>query len=420
VEAPADLTIPDAGSTTLRRVFGRALKRTLATAMRLPLGRFETGASDDYLQLRAALRSLLDSRDSTGAVFAVFRRPTVSTLVRCIERELHGQGDVDRLDAWLVELTATIGCELAAAGALPPAGLRFKRCPPRILCLGARRAVHVDRPGPLILSARAASFGPASHAALPFEAPAPSPGEMLQAAPGVHVSCPFYEIGDDLALCLEDNNPLSSVEAHPDKLGNAIDLGDRSPADWVESLRAARARVEEHLPVLAEEMRLLLQALVPVGASNERHLSASYAEAIGMAYLSWHPDPMTMTEALIHEFSHNKLNALLGLDPLLENAHSMGHVSPVRPDLRPLLGVLLAAHAFIPVAHLYERMLAVDDPLSRRQDFVMRYRQIVTSNHEAVATLGRLGRFTPTGAPLLDELVRWDEHFAPVRYEAAR
>mgnify|MGYP000048771696 CR=1 FL=1 len=29
---------------------------------------------------------------------------------------------------------------------------------------------------------------------------------------------------------------------------------------------------------------------------------------------------MTMTEALVHEFQHNKLNAALDLDPFLENA----------------------------------------------------------------------------------------------------
>ena len=109
-------------------------------------------------------------------------------------------------------------------------------------------------------------------------------------------------------------------------------------------------------------MRLLMQLLLPVGFDRERHLSASYAEAIGAAYLSLHPDGMTMAEALIHEFSHNKINALARLEPLLENGDGARFGSPLRPDPRPLHGVLLAVHAFVPVARLYERMIEAADP----------------------------------------------------------
>ena len=41
---------------------------------------------------------------------------------------------------------------------------------------------------------------------------------------------------------------------------------------------------------------------VPVGWDEQRHLSASYQEAIGTVYLSLHPNPLTLAEALIHEF----------------------------------------------------------------------------------------------------------------------
>ena len=42
-------------------------------------------------------------------------------------------------------------------------------------------------------------------------------------------------------------------------------------------------------------MDLFLHQVVPVGWDPERHLSASYQEAIGTIYLSLHPSPMTMT-----------------------------------------------------------------------------------------------------------------------------
>src|SRR6185436_4142373 len=102
---------------------------------------------------------------------------------------------------------------------------------------------------------------------------------------------------------------------------------------------------------------------------DHKHLSASYQEAIGTIYLTLHPNLMTMAEAVIHEFSHNKLNALFELDELLENAYWPLYTSPVRPDPRPLHGVVLAVHAFQPVARLYERMTDAGHPRARSPDF---------------------------------------------------
>src|SRR6185503_20664745 len=94
-------------------------------------------------------------------------------------------------------------------------------------------------------------------------------------------------------------------------------------------------------------------------------LSASYQEAIGTIYMTLHPSLMTMTEALIHEFSHNKINALFEIDDVLENAWSPLYASPVRPDPRPLHGVLLAVHAFLPVARLYEALIQAREPAAQ-------------------------------------------------------
>ena len=52
----------------------------------------------------------------------------------------------------------------------------------------------------------------------------------------------------------------------------------------------------------------------PGGWHEQRHLSASYQEILGTVYLSLHPSSMTLSEALIHELSHNKLNALFEID----------------------------------------------------------------------------------------------------------
>lgn len=211
-----------------------------------------------------------------------------------------------------------------------------------------------------------------------------------------------------IALALADNNPLAMQEAHPDKQGNAIDLGGRPASEWVASLREALSLVRLHLPAIRDEMDLYVQQIVPVGFFADKHLSASYREAIGTLYLSLHPSPLTMVEALVHEFQHNKLNALLESDDVLENAHEPLYRSPVRPDARPLHGVLLAVHAFVPVALLHERLIASGDARASES----RLREIVRINREGTEVLRTHARPTPVGKALLDELFRWDRHFA--------
>jgi HEXXH motif-containing protein len=151
-----------------------------------------------------------------------------------------------------------------------------------------------------------------------------------------------------------------------------------------------------------------------VGWHAERHLSASYQEVIGTIYMTLHPSQMTLSEALIHEFSHNKLNALFEIDDVLENAWSPLYASPVRPDPRPLHGVLLAVHAFLPVARLYERMIEAGDPEAQGDDFRRRYGAIRRINREGAELVLDKGRPTPGGAGLFAEIRRWNDHYAQV------
>lgn len=415
MQPPRDITLPDAGSTTARQILGEGLRGTLRDVMRMPLGRFRSQVFDDFSDVRAVLDRLIRERE-LGAVLSVLRRPTHATLVRCLQAELWEGGDVGKLDAWLTELTALTAFELAARDALPPEGLRLRERPARLLSIAQNVELDVDaryrlgfRPGQLVLQSGAETV------TLELEAL-----DATRLPEGVQLSRPYHAIVNDLELACADNNPLADVEAHPDKLGNRIDLGGQPIARWVQALRDALDLVDRYLPALGEEIRLVMQTLVPVGYDQERHLSASYAEAIGVAYLTLHPDLMTMAEALIHEFSHNKLNALWNLGPpLLENAFAPLYASPVRPDPRPLHGILLAVHAFVPVARLYERMIEEHDPLAERPAFQQRYRQIARGNHEGTLTLLEHARATPDGQAVLEELERWDRHFAPVRSEAS-
>ena len=200
-------------------------------------------------------------------------------------------------------------------------------------------------------------------------------------------------------LALADNNPLAGIEAHPDKEGNTLSLGTASAGDWLAALDTARALVRAALPALADEHRMLLASVVPVGGPMEKSLSASYREALGVVYLSLHPLPMKMVEALVHELQHTKLNLLTFSDPVLVDGGIGTHASPVRPDPRPLWGVLLAVHAFVPVAELYLHARgtpAADDA---------RLAEVVAVNREALDVVMAHAEPTELGRRLLDGLV---------------
>jgi HEXXH motif-containing protein len=374
-DPPRDLTVPEPGSTTMRQLVSRSLGRLMeeAPALLAEAAR-EAGASGFAAWAAGVARE-------PGAAASVLRRPHVGGLVRALRSATGGARS-----ELLVELFSTFAFEVALAGGTF-SSLYVERFPRRILVLGARRAIDVP-----------ANVGPATFAS-------------LAGAEGVATRAPYLVIEEPLVLALEDNNPFAMVEAHPDKSGNAVSLGGKSVEEWLGALREALRILRDFVPDLREEMNVCVAQVVPVGFDPEKHLSASYRETIGTLYVSLHPDVMTMAEALIHELSHTKLNILFELDPVLENAFEPLFASPVRPDPRPLHGVLLAVHAFLAVLRLYQRMLAEDHPTSRTKSFRDRVRAIQSGNEEGLSVLAKNARPTPIGQELLAEMARWGERF---------
>ena len=397
--APRDLTIPEPGSTTARDVLSRAMA-VAHGELRAALRGAPAGAREEALVLARLVRDAASSKPLMGALLSALRRPTVAGPLRC----LRSQSLPDRRGVF-VELTAQLCFALALAGVLTEP-VRIPHAPARLLAIPARLGLALEPgvTGLVFESGRVTVERGSAAARVDLAAATP--------VPGVAVERPYHPISGEIVLALADNNPLALVEAHPDKSGNAIDLGGHPVSEWTAALGAAFDRIGRHLPDLRAEMDLHLSQVVPVGWDPEKHLSASYQEILGTVYLTLHPSQMTLSEALIHEFSHNKLNALFELDEVLENAWSPLYASPVRPDPRPLHGVLLAVHAFQPVARLYERMIAAGDHEADHEDFRRRFADIRRINREGAQVILDAGRPTPVGRGLLDEIRRWDEHYA--------
>jgi HEXXH motif-containing protein len=224
---------------------------------------------------------------------------------------------------------------------------------------------------------------------------------------------PFLPLGQasqGIWMSVHDANPLSMEEAHPEKSGNQVALGEYSAKDWAARLEEALELIATALPLWSEETPWSLSRIVPVGFEPEMHLSASYREAPEVIYMTLHPDPLTMAEAIIHETQHSKCNLLSWLDPMLHNAYSTWTESPVRPDLRPVMGVLLAVHAFVPVAAFHQRLAQLDHPLSRTHQFEVRREQVLAGNEGGLKIVRSRGEPTPTGGRLIAALEELHGH----------
>lgn len=402
VSPPSDLTIPEPGSKTAHHVLSRAIARLLpevaAIGRAAPLS---AACRADVALFQALLRDL--SAKSPGALPSLARRVHIGTLVRCLR--------AGASEPLVRELLGLVFFELARAGALP-ANIRQKAPPTRLVSPAARLALGLPpETSTIVYENEKIVVEGSAPVVIDLEALADVAPGFSENRSGVSISRPYFPIAGEMLLALADNNPLSMFEAHPDKEGNAIDLGGKDAPAWTGVLRSSLDLVDAHLPDLRREMDLFVQQIVPVGYHDQRHLSASYQEAIGTIYMTLHPSLMTMTEALIHEFSHNKINALFELDDLLENAFSPLYTSPVRPDPRPLHGVLLAVHAFLPVARLYEKMIESGHPLAKNPGFEERFRKVRQINAEGAEVVLGNGKPTEVGKAVLEEIRRWDEYF---------
>jgi HEXXH motif-containing protein len=359
-----------------------------------------------YQQVAQLVRRQLAGAESR-AMLSCFAMPSVGTPLHCLPLREDLPGFRDRIDAAGSTLLATLLFEMALRG-LIPAG-------ESVLCPhGAPALASTAIGGALLPPAGAIGWRfSASHVTavgpdgeldrLPIELGAMSEALGDQAC-GVTYERHYWRLAGGAYFATTDANPIAAFEAHPDKAGNHVDLGSRDEDAWVAVLDEAYGLISRYLPGEAEEMATLLQQVIPVGYDDVKHLSASYREAVGTLYLTLHPNLMTMTEALIHEFQHNKFNLAAVDTEFLLNAFHPLYKSPIRPDPRPLWGIVLAVHAFLPVAELYRRMRDAAHPGCEKPDFERRLSEIDLKNHEGMEMLRAHAEWTPEGRALFSEL----------------
>jgi hypothetical protein len=130
-----------------------------------------------------------------------------------------------------------------------------------------------------------------------------------------------------------------------------------------EKIAAALALLDTGDPALAAEIRVLIGEIVlAVGVEDPKALTFDGASSFmlwGSLVLNARgpKTPLEMAEALAHESGHNLLFGLCADGALVENDDEAVFASPLRPDPRPMDGIV---HATYVTARMHRAVLALE------------------------------------------------------------
>ncbi|MGV9266316.1 aKG-HExxH-type peptide beta-hydroxylase [Kitasatospora sp. NPDC003701] len=176
-------------------------------------------------------------------------------------------------------------------------------------------------------------------------------------------------------------------------------------ARWRAALaRAWRILVRRHRPH-AEAVAACVTTLVPLRpAPDGSAVSAAARRAYGAVATSLPAEPVLLALALVHEFLHVQLGALLDLVPLHHPNGAAVHHAPWRPDLRPVGALLQGTYAHLGVVDFWRGELAAGAPgRARAEREFLRWR---AHTDAAGDTLLGSGELTPSGREFTAEIVR--------------
>ncbi|MFI6156116.1 aKG-HExxH-type peptide beta-hydroxylase [Kitasatospora sp. NPDC051170] len=174
---------------------------------------------------------------------------------------------------------------------------------------------------------------------------------------------------------------------------------------WCEQLEEAwRILVRRH-PWHARSVAACVGVIVPLRpAPGGEAVSAAARRAYGAVAASLPAEPVLLALALVHEFLHVQLGALLDLVPLHRPNGAAVYHAPWRPDLRPVGALLQGTYAHLGVADFWaaEAAAGVSEPARAAREFAL------WRGHTSAAgrTLLESGELTAQGREFTEELVR--------------
>lgn len=227
------------------------------------------------------------------------------------------------------------------------------------------------------------------------------PSGFLQIAQGRHT------IGDLLASsCVEPSLSVGEIQIDP----WSISVGFVESHSWaaqqisehdrdrfqneMERLLRCLQFLKTHFPACSTWIETVAHVLIPTRGDPGVFRSSSYPNipaVITLDLLAEHQ----IAEALVHESAHLYLYLAERFGALVDPAYLERHASPLRPEPRPLRGILLAFHALAFIGALYRDAAdnaivcswarELDDARSR----ALEAKQILEKCHDHLTELGK-------------------------------
>jgi HEXXH motif-containing protein len=219
--------------------------------------------------------------------------------------------------------------------------------------------------------------------------------------------------GVSVSVELDDLDPFRNCH----RLAAAGRLDENSVADWQRRLNEAWQLLVRHHRRYADAIAAGLVALVPLTAERaSRGVNATSMDAFGAMLVSPPADGQALAVAIVHEFQHAKLGALLDLISLHDGSPEARYYAPWRDDPRPLGGLLHGAYAFLGVTDFWRVQRTL--PAAGRAEFAefefARWRERVRRVIEVIAGSGRLSTAgVEFVAGMRSTLDRWLEEPVP-------
>jgi HEXXH motif-containing protein len=199
--------------------------------------------------------------------------------------------------------------------------------------------------------------------------------------------------GLPVSIELDDLDPFRNCH----RLAAADRLDAASVARWQRHFDDAWHVLVRHHRRYADAIAAGLVTLVPLTAERaSRGVNATSMDAFGATLVSPPADGRALAVAVVHEFQHAKLGALLDLITLHDGGPEARYYAPWRDDPRPLGGLLHGAYAFMGVTDFWRVQRTL--PAAGRTEFAefefARWRERVRRVLDVIADSGRL---TATG-----------------------
>jgi HEXXH motif-containing protein len=138
-----------------------------------------------------------------------------------------------------------------------------------------------------------------------------------------------------------------------------------------------------------------VQRLVPFGGPGTSGSSYRVLGTVFVHHDTLAGDTLRLAEVLVHETAHNRLFAGFALEPSLDAGDTQRYRTPLRPDARPILGLLHQVFVLARLVAFFDRAR----PLHPGAESAAR--EAADRLRDGHATLAEHARATPAGRELL-------------------